>query len=183
MASGTVRKVISLSGAEHSRPPGSQSVHKPIRVTVLREPDAADLPLPSYATAGAAGMDLLAALPPDQALTLLPGERALVSTGLRLALPAGYEAQVRPRSGLAIRHGIGLVNSPGTIDADFRGVVQVILINWGHAPFIVQRGDRIAQLIVAPVTRAVLEEVDSLETTQRGEGGFGSTGVEPAFDR
>src|ERR1041385_8624680 len=155
----------------------------PVNVKVMSEPDAGGLPLPHYATAGAVGMDLLAALPDDQPLTLPPGGRALVSTGLRIALPDGYEAQVRPRSGLALRHGIGLVNAPGTIDADYRGVLQVILINWGDAPFQVMRGDRIAQLVVAPVTQAVLVEIEALEETIRGEGGFGSTGVEPALDR
>src|SRR5690242_16988789 len=149
-----------------------------VNVKVMREPEAIGLPLPHYATAGAVGMDLLAALPDDQPLTLPPGGRALVSTGLRIALPDGYEAQVRPRSGLALRHGIGLVNAPGTIDADYRGVLQVILINWGDAPFQVMRGDRIAQLVVAPVTQAVMVEVETQDTTSRGEGGFGSTGIQ-----
>lgn len=149
-----------------------------IHVAIEREPEAEGLPLPSYATAGAAGLDLCAALPLDAPKTLLPGERALISTGLRMALPTGYEAQVRPRSGLAIKHGIGLVNSPGTIDSDYRGVVQVILINWGQEPFTIRRGDRIAQMVIAPVTQAVLIETDSLEATERGEGGFGSTGVQ-----
>jgi len=155
----------------------SQTKREPIRVAVCREPEAADLPLPAYATPDAAGMDLYAALPADQPVTLAPGGRALISTGLRLALPSGYEAQVRPRSGLAARHGIGLVNAPGTIDADYRGVVKVILINWGDAPFTIQRGDRIAQLVVAPITHALLVERDMLESTARGEGGFGSTGM------
>jgi len=123
-------------------------------------------------------MDLYAALPVDRPVTLLPGERTLLSTGLRIALPTGYEAQVRSRSGLAWRYGIGCVNAPGTIDADYRGVIQVILINWGDQPFTIHRGDRIAQLIVAPVTRALLVEIDTLDTTERGEGGFGSTGIE-----
>jgi dUTP pyrophosphatase len=149
---------------------------EPIRVAIRREPEAADLPLPAYATAGAAGMDLCAALPAEAPVTLLPGERALITTGLRIALPPGYEAQVRPRSGLAIRHGIGMANAPGTIDADYRGVLQVILINWGEEPFTVRRGDRIAQLVVAPVTRAHWEEAETLAETQRGDGGFGSTG-------
>lgn len=148
-----------------------------ISVQVRREPEASDLPLPDYATAGAAGMDLTAALPADAPVTLPPGGRAVISTGLRLALPAGYEAQVRPRSGLAARYGIGVVNAPGTLDADYRGVVQVILINWGEAPYTVRRGDRIAQLIIAPVTRALLIEVDELDNTVRGEGGLGSTGL------
>jgi len=155
----------------------SQTKSEPVRVAVRREPEAADLPLPIYATPDAAGMDLFAAVPADQPLTLSPGARALVSTGLRIALPSGYEAQVRARSGLAARHGIGIVNAPGTIDADYRGVIQVILINWGEAPFTLRRGDRIAQLVIAPVTRALLVETEVLETTARGEGGFGSTGI------
>ncbi len=155
----------------------SQTTREPIRVAIRREPEAADLPLPSYATPDAAGMDLYAALPADTPLMLPPGGRALVSTGLRIALPPGYEAQVRPRSGLAARHGIGLVNAPGTIDADYRGVVQIILINWGEVPFTVHRGDRIAQMVIAPVTRALLVETETLDPTERGEGGFGSTGV------
>ena len=148
-----------------------------VRIPVLREPEAADLPLPVYATTGAAGMDLCAALPEAAPVTLPPGGRAQISTGLRIALPPGYEAQVRPRSGLAARHGIGMVNAPGTIDSDYRGVVQVLLINWGEAPFTVRRGDRIAQLVVAPVARALLVETETLETTDRGAGGFGSTGI------
>jgi dUTP pyrophosphatase len=149
---------------------------EPIRVAIRREPEAAGLPLPAYATTGASGMDLCAALPEEAPVTLLPGGRALITTGLRIALPPGYEAQVRPRSGLAIRHGIGMVNAPGTVDADYSGILQVILINWGEAPFTVRRGDRIAQLIIAPVTRARWAEVTSLEETDRGDGGFGSTG-------
>jgi dUTP pyrophosphatase len=120
-----------------------------VRVAILQEPDATDLPLPSYQTAGSAGVDLYAAV--KEALTLQPGERARVPTGIRIALPAGYEAQVRPRSGLAWRYGIGMVNAPGTIDSDYRGEVQVILINLGQEPFTIRRGDRIAQLVVAPV--------------------------------
>jgi len=145
------------------------------QVRVLREPGCEDLPLPQYATAGAAGVDLRAAI--AEPVSLQPGERRLISTGMRIALPEGYEAQVRPRSGLAIRHGIGMVNSPGTIDADYRGVIQVILINLGQEPFTVERGDRIAQMIVAPVTRVDWHEVPSLDDTERGEGGFGHTGV------
>lgn len=122
-------------------------------------------------------MDLCAAVPEDEPLIVRPGGRALISTGLRIAVPSGYEAQVRPRSGLAARHGIGLINAPGTIDSDYRGVVQVILINWGESPFTVRRGDRIAQLVVAPVARGLLVETAQLESTNRGEGGFGSTGL------
>lgn len=160
----------------------SQTESEPVRVAVRREPEAAGLPLPAYATPDAAGMDLIAAIPADHPVTLAPGARALVSTGLRIALPSGYEAQVRARSGLAARHGIGLVNAPGTIDADYRGVIQVLLINWGEAPFVIQRGDRIAQLVIAPVTRALLIETEALETTARGEGGFGSTGIAQQSD-
>ncbi len=132
------------------------------------------LPLPKYQTTDAAGADLMADL--EQALTLNPGERKLVPTGIAIALPHGYEAQVRPRSGLAIKKGIGLVNSPGTIDADYRGEIQVILINWGQEPVIIERGERIAQMIIAPVHQAAFIETDSLESTDRGSGGFGSTG-------
>jgi dUTP pyrophosphatase len=146
-----------------------------VRIALTRAPEGLGLPLPGYATAGAAGMDLHAAVESD--LILQPGERALVSTGLRIALPPGYEAQVRPRSGLAIRHGISMVNTPGTIDEDFRGVLSVILINHGQEPFTVRRGDRIAQMIVAPVVRAVWDEVEELPATDRGEGGFGHTGT------
>lgn len=146
-----------------------------IQVRVLQEPGCEDLPLPEYATAGAAGVDLRAAV--LEPVTLQAGERRLISTGLRIALPDGFEAQVRPRSGLAIRHGISMVNSPGTIDADYRGVIQVILINLGQEPFTVQRGDRIAQLVVAPVTRVSWQAASTLDDTERGEGGFGHTGV------
>ena len=145
-----------------------------LRIPVQVLPEAADLPLPAYETEHAAGLDLRAAL--AEPLTLQPGQRALVSTGLRLALPAGYEGQVRPRSGLAVRHGLTLLNSPGTIDADYRGVVQVVVINLGQEPVTLQRGDRLAQLILAPVTRAVLVPVETLDDTSRGAGGFGSTG-------
>ena len=145
-----------------------------VRVAILQEPDAADLPLPSYQTAGSAGVDLYAAV--REPLTLPPGARACVPTGIRIALPPGYEAQVRPRSGLALRHGIGMVNTPGTIDSDYRGEVQVILINWGHEPFTIKRGDRIAQLVVAPVARIAWEPVAVLPPSERGEGGFGHTG-------
>jgi len=133
------------------------------------------LPLPSYATAGAAGMDLYAAQP--EPLTLLPGERALVSTGIRIALPEGYEAQVRPRSGLALRLGLGLLNAPGTIDCDYRGLISLILVNWGQEPVTLIRGDRIAQLVVAPIVRVVWQETETLTETPRNTGGFGSTGV------
>ena len=144
---------------------------------ILREPDALDLPLPEYATAGSAGVDLRAAVSED--LTLPPGARAKVSTGIRLALPEGFEAQIRPRSGLADKFGVGMVNSPGTIDESFRGVLHVLLINWGAASFTVRRGDRIAQMVVTPVARVEWHEVeDTLPETARGEGGFGHTGNE-----
>jgi dUTP pyrophosphatase len=132
-----------------------------------------DLPLPAYETPGAAGMDLRAAV---VEVTIPPGGRALVPTGIAVALPAAFEGSVRPRSGLAARHGIGLLNAPGTIDSDYRGEVQVILVNHGDAPFTVRRGDRIAQLVVAPVARASWREVAALPETARGGGGFGSTG-------
>ena len=147
-----------------------------LSVSVQRLPHGADLPLPAYATAQSAGLDLVAAVASE--VTLPPGARQLIPTGLSIALPAGYEAQVRPRSGLALKHGITVLNSPGTIDADYRGEVQVLLINHGQAPFVIKRGDRIAQMVVAPVTRLQWSEQAALDTTARGTGGFGSTGVE-----
>lgn len=146
----------------------------PVRLAVERLPHGQGLPLPRYLSAGAAGVDLLAAV--TEPVTLAPGERRLVPTGLRLALPAGYEAQVRPRSGLALHHGVTLLNSPGTIDSDYRGEVAVILINLGEAPFAVQRGERIAQLVVARVARVEWDEEGDLTETERGAGGFGHTG-------
>ncbi len=146
-----------------------------VPVTVLAH--GAGLPLPDYASQGAAGLDLHAALDAASPLTLAPGARALVPTGLTMALPAGYEGQVRPRSGLAVKHGVTVLNAPGTIDADYRGEVMVALINLGTEPFMVARGMRIAQLVVAPVTRAVLSEVTDLDETARGGGGFGSSGL------
>lgn len=146
-----------------------------VTIRVRRLAHGEGLPLPAYATEGAAGMDLLAAV--TAPVTVAPGQRALIPTGLTIALPAGFELQVRPRSGLALRHGIVLPNSPGTIDEDYRGEVQVIVLNAGDAPFVVERGTRIAQAVVAPVVRARWEEVDSLDATSRGEGGFGSTGT------
>ena len=144
-------------------------------VPILRLPHAADLPLPAYATEHSAGLDLLAAV--DHPLDLAPGERALVPTGIAVALPDGYEAQVRPRSGLALHHGISVLNAPGTIDADYRGEIGVILLNCGAQPFRVERGLRIAQLVIAPVARATWREVEDLEASARAGGGFGSTGV------
>ncbi|MGC4047097.1 MAG: dUTP diphosphatase [Armatimonas sp.] len=146
-------------------------------VSICRLPHSEGLPLPAYESAQAAGMDLRAAVPEESPLTLAPGERAAVPTGLAFALPPGYEAQVRPRSGLAFKFGLSMVNSPGTIDADYRGEVKVILINHGQEPFVVRRGERIAQLIIAPVIQASWNEVESLDTTERGAGGFGHTGV------
>ena len=148
-----------------------------VEVRVTRLPHGADLPLPEYQSALAAGLDLLAAVPADAPIELAPGARALVPTGIAIALPAGFEGQVRPRSGLAARHGVTVLNTPGTVDADYRGELQVILVNLGAGPFIVSRGMRIAQLVVAPVQRIKLVEVDALNTTVRAQGGFGSTGT------
>ncbi len=145
-----------------------------VKVKVL--PHGEGLPLPAYATAGAAGCDLLAAVPEEVPLVLAPGTRALVPTGLVLALPPGFEAQVRPRSGLAWRHGVTVLNTPGTVDADYRGEVQVLLVNLGSDPFTVARGMRIAQMVIAPVTMGRFEVVDDVEATARAAGGFGSTG-------
>ncbi|MEM9683008.1 MAG: dUTP diphosphatase [Pseudomonadota bacterium] len=147
----------------------------PVSVQVMRLPHGADLPLPAYETPGSAGLDLAAAV--TEPVTIEPGARALIPTGITMALPDGYEAQVRPRSGLALRHGITLPNAPGTIDSDYRGEVQVIVGNLGDAAFVVTRGMRIAQMVVAPVTRISWSEIDALPETERGEGGFGSTGT------
>jgi dUTP pyrophosphatase len=147
----------------------------PIPILVRRLPHAQGLPLPAYATAGAAGMDLLAAI--ADPIIVAPGGRALIPTGLTIALPPGYELQVRPRSGLALRHGITLPNTPGTIDEDYRGEIGVILLNTGTEPFVVERGSRIAQAVLAPVSRAEWQEVDTLDATTRAAGGFGSTGT------
>ncbi len=145
----------------------------PIQIPLLRLAHGTDLPLPSYATSGAAGMDVVSA----EDLTLAPGARHAVATGFAMAIPHGYEVQVRPRSGLALKHGITCLNTPGTIDSDYRGEVKVILANLGGEPFEIKRGDRIAQLVPATVQRATLGEVASLDQTLRGAGGFGSTGV------
>jgi len=145
-----------------------------VRVQVTRQASGKGLPLPTAATVGAAGLDLCAAVDADRVLA--PGERDLVPTGFAIALPPGYEGQVRPRSGLALRHGIVLPNAPGTIDADYRGELKVIVMNAGQEPFSIRRGDRIAQLVVAPVVRVEWEEVESLASTDRGDGGFGHTG-------
>jgi dUTP pyrophosphatase len=145
-------------------------------VKVQRLLHGKDLPLPSYQSALAAGLDLLAAVPAETPLHLQPGQRALVPTGIALALPAGFEAQVRPRSGLAAKHGVTVLNAPGTVDADYRGEIQVMLVNHGSEAFAVTRGMRIAQLVVAAVAHVALREVETLDATHRGSGGFGSTG-------
>jgi dUTP pyrophosphatase len=147
-----------------------------VTLALRRLPHADGLALPAYETEGAAGMDLRAAVPQDAPVTLQPGERQMIPTGLSMAIPPGYEVQVRPRSGLAAKHGLTCLNSPGTVDSDYRGELKVILVNLGQEAFVVQRGERIAQMVVAPVTRGVFEEVDVLPETVRGEGGFGSTG-------
>ena len=156
-----------------------KSKAKKITLKILRLPHAADLPLPAYQSAGAAGLDLMAAVPADAPLTIDPGRRANVPTGLSIALPPGTEGQVRPRSGLAARNGITVLNSPGTIDCDYRGEIQIILVNLGQEPFKVERGLRIAQLVIAPVLQAQISEQRNLNTTKRGTGGFGSTGERP----
>jgi dUTP pyrophosphatase len=149
----------------------------PVRVALTVHGHAGDLPLPGRQSDAAAGFDIAAAVPLEAPLTILPGGRAMVPTGLAIALPEGFEAQVRPRSGLAARHGVTVLNSPGTIDADYRGEIQVILINLGEAPFVVERGMRIAQLVVAPVAEAAFDVVAALPESGRGAGGFGSTGT------
>ena len=149
---------------------------KSVRLVFVRESESEGLPLPAYATEGAAGLDLYAALPAGEPLTLAPGQRALISTGLRVMIPEGYEGQVRARSGWAVKHGIGVLNAPGTIDSDYRGVVQILLVNWGREAITIARGDRIAQLVISPVIRVVVAEAETLEDTRRDNGGFGSTG-------
>ena len=151
-----------------------QNSNPSVVIPVQVMPEAEGLPLPDYQTPHSAGMDLRAAI--SEPVTLPPGQRRLISTGIRIALPPGYEAQVRPRSGLAIKDGITLLNAPGTIDADYRGTIQVILINLSAEPFAINRGDRIAQLVIAPVTRAQWQPVDEVDETARGPSGFGSTG-------
>ncbi len=146
------------------------------KVLFKKLPHAADLQLPAYESSHASGMDIRAAL--EQPLTLNPGERALVPTGLQMALPEGYEAQIRPRSGLAYRNGITMLNTPGTIDADYRGEVKVLAINHGEAMFTIKHGDRIAQMVITPVQQMFVEEVEELPDSERGSGGFGSTGIE-----
>jgi dUTP pyrophosphatase len=148
-----------------------------IEIQVIRLPHGADLPLPDYQSAQAAGLDLLAAVPVDAPIMIAPGHRATIPTGIAIALPPGTEAQVRPRSGLAVKHGVTVLNTPGTVDADYRGEIQVILVNLGHEPFAVSRGMRIAQLVIASVLRVRISETPALGQTSRGSGGFGSTGA------
>jgi dUTP pyrophosphatase len=147
-----------------------------IKIDIRQLPHAAGLMLPAYQSAHAAGLDLMAAVPEDSSLILSPGQRALVPTGLSIALPSGYEAQIRPRSGLASKHGVTVLNAPGTIDADYRGEIGVLLINHGDAPFTIRRGERVAQMVIASVARAELVSASALSATDRGSGGFGSTG-------
>ena len=148
-----------------------------VSIDVQTLPHFGDLLLPAYESEGAAGMDLRAALGDGETITLEPGAKAMVPTGLAMALPVGHEAQVRPRSGLAAKHSVTVLNSPGTIDSDYRGEVKVILINHGSSPFKIERGERIAQMVIAPVTQGIWTQVDALSETDRGTGGFGSTGV------
>ena len=154
----------------------TQNSHSPA-LKLIRLPHGAGMELPSYETAGAAGMDLRAAVSPDEPLVLKPGARALVPTGFIFEVPFGYEAQIRPRSGLAIKNGITCLNSPGTVDSDYRGEVKVILANLGEDDFVIERGMRIAQMVIAPVTQVSVAEVNEFSETARGAGGFGSTGV------
>jgi dUTP pyrophosphatase len=149
-----------------------------VEVKIMRLPHGRDLPLPQYQSALAAGLDLYAAVPDDAPVTIAPGDRATIVTGISIALPSGSEGQIRPRSGLAARHGITILNSPGTIDADYRGELQVILVNIGADSFVVRRGTRIAQLVIAPIQHAKLVESTSLDSTERATGGFGSTGMQ-----
>jgi dUTP pyrophosphatase len=148
----------------------------PVKVEIQQLPHGKGLALPAYQSAHAAGLDLLAAVPEDAPMTLKPGKHAMIPTGLTIALPQGFEAQVRPRSGLAAKHGVTVLNSPGTVDADYRGEINVLLINHGDQPFPIKRGERIAQMVIAPVTQVELVPAASLSATDRGSGGFGSTG-------
>src|SRR6202045_1108306 len=160
------------AGRSDRRRPGRTSVVSKLQLQVMRLPHGADLPLPSYQSEGAAGLDLLAAVAADAPGIIAPGQRALIPTGLVIALPAGTEGQVRPRSGLAARHGVTVLNSPGTIDADYRGEIQVILVNLGQDSFTVTRGTRIAQLVIAPIQHVKLVEWNSLDATERASGGL-----------
>jgi dUTP pyrophosphatase len=156
---------------------------KSVNVKIVRLPHGADLPLPAYQSSAAAGLDLMAAIPADAPVTIQPGDRAPVPTGIAIALPPGTEGQVRPRSGLAARNGITIINAPGTVDADYRGEIQVVLVNLSREPFTIERGQRIAQLIVAPVLHAKMIEMKTLNRTGRGTKGFGSTGRDPIDKR
>jgi dUTP pyrophosphatase len=153
-----------------------------VELRVVRLPHAADLPLPAYQSAHAAGLDLLAAVPADAPITIAPGGRVIIPTGIAVALPHGHEGQIRPRSGIAIRHGVTVLNSPGTVDADYRGEIQVILVNLGSENFEIRRGTRIAQMVVAPIQQAKIVELTSLDATAREAGGFGSTGMQQRTD-
>ncbi|HOV32359.1 MAG TPA: dUTP diphosphatase [Candidatus Hydrogenedens sp.] len=146
-----------------------------IKVKIYKQPGTDDIPLPEYQTEGSAGMDIHAAI--QEEVIILPGERKRIPTGIKIALPHGYEAQIRPRSGLALNYGIGIPNAPGTIDSDYRGEICIILINWGQEPFHIKRGDRIAQMIIAPVSHILWETVTTLPPSNRGPGGFGHTGI------
>jgi dUTP pyrophosphatase len=152
-----------------------------VRLHIMRLPHARDLPLPAYQSAQASGLDLLAAVPADAPVAIAPGARASIPTGIAIALPVGSEGQVRPRSGLALHHGVTVLNAPGTIDADYRGELHVILVNLGSEPFIVPRGMRIAQLVIAPIQQARLVESGDLDATERKDAGFGSTGLTTNF--
>ena len=147
-----------------------------ISIKIRRFKGSEDIPLPAYESAGSSGMDIRAAV--NEPVRLMQGDIRLIPTGIAVSLPTGFEAQIRPRSGLALRHGIGMVNSPGTIDSDYRGEISIILINWGSEPFIIKRGDRIAQMIITRVYRADFEQVEDLDPTSRGKGGFGHTGIQ-----
>jgi dUTP pyrophosphatase len=152
-----------------------RGVLEKIPIKIKRLDETADLPLPSYESEGSSGMDLRASV--TKPVLLNPGEIRLIPTGLAISVPHGYEAQIRPRSGLALKHGIGMVNSPGTIDSDYRGEIGIIVVNWGKKPFTIRRGDRVAQMIITKVYKADVTEVGALESTERGEGGFGHSGV------
>jgi dUTP pyrophosphatase len=152
-----------------------RGVLEKIPIKIKRLDETADLPLPSYESEGSSGMDLRASV--TKPVLLNPGEIRLIPTGLAISVPHGYEAQIRPRSGLALKHGIGMVNSPGTIDSDYRGEIGIIVVNWGKKPFTIRRGDRVAQMIITKVYKADIMEVGALESTERGEGGFGHSGV------
>jgi dUTP pyrophosphatase len=152
-----------------------RGVLEKIPIKIKRLDETADLPLPSYESEGSSGMDLRASV--IEPVLLNPGEIRLIPTGLAISVPHGYEAQIRPRSGLALKHGIGMVNSPGTIDSDYRGEIGIIVVNWGKKPFTIRRGDRVAQMIITKVYKADITEVGALESTERGEGGFGHSGV------